>query len=267
MHFPTPILWLRFLSIYFLNHCTSARPQGQLDALTQFVPENLPGAAFGTPLLATVDTGSDSNSKTQQTWTEDPELLLLAGVGCNGAAINQNSYPRSRRSFIKGGREVCSPDDKDQILKLAPQVDQGQQPGQGAAQPLLLDPTSVNPDRPEKMKTPPKGILSDASLFYNAIYNIPGEDGQPDDELCALSGSLLLRVPICAPPAMVSPAAIVMPARFCKFSFVNLLLFTATPQTLESWTQKQIIPPTFSPSESKLLRRLKKSPSPHASSK
>lgn len=226
MHFPTHILWLRFLLIHFLNHCTSARPQGQLDALTQFVPENLPGAAFGTPLIATGDTSSDSNSKTQQTWTEDPELLLLAGVGCNGAAINQNSHSRSRRSFIKGGREVCSPDDQDQILKQAPQVDQGQQPGQGAAQPLLLDPTSVNPDRPEKMKTPPKGILSDASLLYNAIYNIPGEDGQPDDEVCALSGSPLLRVPICAPPAMVSPAAIVMPARFCKFSLLSIFFLS-----------------------------------------
>lgn len=226
MHFPTPILWLRFLSILFLNHCTRARPQGQVDTLTQFLPENLLGAAFGTLPIATGDTSSDSNSKTQQTWTEDPELLLLAGVGCNGAAINQNSHSRSRRSFAKGDREVCSPDDKDQILKQGPQVDQGQQPGQGAAQPLPLDPTSVNPDRPEKMKTPPKGIHPDASLLYNAIYNIPGEDGQPDDEVCALSGNPLLRVPICAPPAMVSPAPIVMPARFCKFSALSMFFLS-----------------------------------------
>lgn len=41
--------------------------------MTQFLPDNLLGAAFGTPFIATGDTSSDSNSKTPQTWTEDPE--------------------------------------------------------------------------------------------------------------------------------------------------------------------------------------------------
>lgn len=226
LHFPTPIMWSRLLSILFLNHCTIARPQGQVNTLTQFLPENLQGAAFGTPLIATGDTSSDSNSKTQQTWAEDPESLLLAGPGCNGAGTNQNSHSRSRRSFIKGGQEVCSPNDKDQILQQGQQVDQGQQPGQGAAQPLRLDPTSVNPDQPEKMKTPPKGVHPDASLLYNAIYNLPGEDGQPYDEVCALSGNPLLRVPICAPSEMVSPASIVMPARFCEFSLLSIFFLS-----------------------------------------
>lgn len=224
MHFPTSILWSRSLLIFFLNPCTRARPQGELDALTQFLPENL-SAAFGTPLIATGDTSSDSNSKTQQTWTENPELLLLAGAGCNGAAISQNSHSKSWRSFIRGGREVCSPDDKDQILKQEPQEDPGQQPGQAAAQPLLLAPTLVNPD-PEKMETTPKGVHPDASLLYHAIYNIPGEDGLPDDVACALFENPLLRVPICAPPEMVSPAPIVMPARFCKFSLLSIFFLS-----------------------------------------
>ena len=77
MHFPTPILWSRFLSIFFLNYCNRARRQGQLEALTQFLSENLSEAAFGTPLIATGDTCSDSNSKTQQTWTEDPEYCYF----------------------------------------------------------------------------------------------------------------------------------------------------------------------------------------------
>lgn len=158
LHFPTPIMWSRLLSILFLNHCTIARPQGQVDTLTQFLPDNLQGAAFGTPLIATGDTSSDSNSEPQQIWAEGPESLPLAGPGCNGAANNQNSHSRSRRSFIKGSQEVCSPNDEDQILKQGQQVDQGQQPGQGAAQPLRLNPTSVSPDQPEKMKTPPKGV-------------------------------------------------------------------------------------------------------------
>lgn len=199
-------------------HSTLARPQGQVDTLTSFLPQNELGEISGTQLIASGDTSSDSNHDTQQPWTEDPKPIFLAGAGCNDAAPNQILHSISRRSFTKRGGEICSPDDRNQLFK---QPEEGQQPGRGAEKPLPLNPTSGNPKRPEKRKKPPKGIRRDALPMYNAIYIFPGEDGKPDDEVCNSSEYPLLRVPICALPQPFSPISMVLPARFCKFSFEN----------------------------------------------
>lgn len=209
MQFSAPIMWSRLLSILCLMHSTIARPQGQVDTLISFLPQNQLGEISG-------DTSSDSNYETQQPWTEDPKPTILTGAGCNDAAPNQIPRSRFRRSFTKRGGEICSPDDRNQLFK---QSEEGQQPGRDAAQPLPLNPTSGNPKRPGKRKKPPKGIRRDALPFYNAIYNFPGEDGKPDDEVCNTSEHPLLRVPICAPPQPFSPLSMVLPARFCKFFF------------------------------------------------
>lgn len=225
MQFSTSIMYSRFLSILILIHCTVARPQGQIDTLTSFLPDNPLGETSGTQLIAFGDTNSDSNLRTQQPWIDDPESILLGGAGCNDVAPNQTPHSRSRRSFTKRDGEICSPDDRNQLLKQAPPLEQGQQPAGDAAQPLPLNPNSVNPDRPGNMQTPPKGVHPDAFLFWNTIYSFPGEDGKPDDEVCATSGNPLLRVPICAPPQPTSPLAIVLPARFCEFYLYFLIIF------------------------------------------
>lgn len=216
MQFSTTIMWSRLLSIICLVHSTMARPQGQVDTLTSFLPENQLGEISGTQLIASGDISSDSNPGSQQPWVEDPKPILVAGAGCSDAAPNQIPHFRSRRSFTKRGGEICSPDDRSQSFK---QAEEGQQPGRDAAQPLPLNPTSGNPGRPGKRKKPPKGIRRDALPMYIAIYNFPGEDGKPDDEVCNSSQYPLLRVPICAPPQPVSPISMVLPARFCKFLF------------------------------------------------
>lgn len=208
-------MWSRFLLILCLIHSTIARPQGQVDTPTSFFPDNQLGETFATQLIPPGDTSSDSNLATQQPWTEDPEPILLAGSGCNSnASPNQIPHSRSRRSFTKrGGGEICSPNDRNQLFKQQPIEEQ---PGTDAAQPLPLNPTSINPDRP---KTPPRGIYPDAYSMWSTLYNFPGEDGNPDDEVCAMSGNPLLSVPICAPPQPISPISFVLPARFCKLLF------------------------------------------------
>lgn len=216
MQFSTPTMWSRLLSILCLIHSTIARPQGQVDILTSFLPKNQLGEISGTQLIASGDTSSDSNPKTHQPWTEDPKPILLAGADCNDAGPKQILHSRSRRSFTKRGGEICSPNDRNQLFK---QPEEGQQPGRDAAQPLPLYPTLGKPKRPGKRKKPPKGIRRDALPIYNAIYNFPGEDGKPDDEVCNTSEHPLLRVPICAPPQPFSPISMVLPARFCKFLF------------------------------------------------
>lgn len=218
MQFSSPIMWSRLLLILWLIHSTIARPQGLVDTPTFFLPENQLGETSGTQFIASGDTSSDSNSdhETQQPWTEDPTPILLAGAaGCNGAAPNQIPHSRSRRSFTKRGGEICSPNDGTQLFKQP--VYEGQQPARDAAQPLPLNPTSGNPKRPGKGKKPIKGIRREALPMYNAIYNFPGEDGKPDDEVCNISEHPLLRVPICAPSQPFSPIS--MPARFCQYSF------------------------------------------------
>lgn len=178
--------------ILCIIHSTIARPQGQVDTPTSFFPDNQLGETSGTQLIAPGDISSDSNFATQQPWTEDPVPILLAGSGCN------NPHSRPRRSFTKRDREICSPNDKYQLFKQ--QAIEGQQPGPDAG----------------KMKMPPEGIDPGATSIWNALYNFPGEDGNPDDKVCATSGNPLLRVPICARPQPISPASFVLPARFCK---------------------------------------------------
>lgn len=213
VQFLTPIMWSRFLLILCLVHSTIARPQGQVDTLTSFFPENQLGETSGTQLKTPGDTSSDSNLATQPPWTEDPKPILFAGTGCNNASPIQIPHSRSRRSFSKRGEEMCSPDDRNQLFK---QPNEGQQSVRDAAQPLPLNPTSINPQRPARTEKPPKGIHPMANSMYLAIYNFPGMDGQPDEQVCATSQNPLLRVPICAPPQPYTPLPFVLPARFCK---------------------------------------------------
>lgn len=217
MQFSTPIMWSRLLLILlWLIHSTIARPQGLVDTPTSSLPENQPGEASGTKLIASGDESSGRNQEIQQPWTEDPNPFLLAGAGCNDAAPTQILRSRSQRSFTRRGGEICSPDDRAQLFK---QPEEGQQPERDSAQPLPLKLTTDNAKRPRKGKKPTKGVQSDALPMYNAIYNFPGEDGKPDDEVCNIPGHPLLRVPICAPAQPFSPISMVLPARFCKFLF------------------------------------------------
>ena len=224
-------MWSRLLSILWLIHCAIARPQDLLTSPPSFVPENQLEESFGTQLIASGDTSSDSNHEIaqQQQWMEDPKPILIAGASCNDAvaAPNQVLHSRSRRSRTftrRGGGEICIPDDRTQFFK---QPEEAQPPAErDAAQPLPLDPTSGKPKRPGKRKKPgAKGISPDALPMYNALYNFPGEDGKPDYEVCNISQSPLLRVPICAPSQPYSPISMVLPARFCKFFFFFFLFF------------------------------------------
>lgn len=224
MQFLNPIMWTKPLFILWLIHSTIARPQDLLDTPPSFLSENQLGESSGMQLIASGYTSSDSNHETQQEqWTEDPKVILLAGVGCNDAvAPNKVLHSRSQRSrlFTRHGEEICIPDDRTQLFK---QPEEAQPPGGDAVQPLPLDPTSGNPKRPGKRKKPAKGIGRDALPLYNAIYDFPGEDGKPDYEVCNISKYPLLRVPICALPQPYSPISMVLPARFCKFLFLFFL--------------------------------------------
>lgn len=238
MKFPTPIMTRSRFLLIFLSfiHNTTARPQGLVvvvDTPTSFLPEENPlGQSSGyTQLIASGDTSSGRYYESQQPWPtmEDPNPFLLAGANCNDdAAPNQILHSRSRRSsFTKRGGEICSPaDGRTQLFKQPDE--ERQQPARDAAQPLPPKPASGNAKRPgrEGKKRPTKGIRPDVLPMYNAIYNFPGVDGQPNDEVCNISGHPLLRVPICAPAQPYSPISMVLPARFCKLSLkIYFLIF------------------------------------------
>lgn len=184
-----------------LHHSSTARLSRRFPG-SNFLPDSLLGDSSNTQLIASGDTSSDhSDPRTQeQIWSNDTgDSVLLAGADCNGGALNQIPYSRSRRSFNKRNTDICTPK-------------------QGAEQPLPLNPTSNSPKQPGSIEMPPEGVHPEVLPFYNSIYAFPGEDGKPDDSACSLVGNPLLRVPICAPPIPeLSPSPIVLPARFCKF--------------------------------------------------
>lgn len=217
MHFFSIFMWSFLLLIHYTmaDDLTLMNPQAQEDVLASppnFLPDDLPGE-------------TSSNHFTASGWTSDidPELesqitnhesLFLAGndIGnCDNGAehSNQGFLPRrSRRSLTRFNKRR----DPDFCIIQQPKqfVQPQESPGDAIPENSKMVPLMGPGQKPEELR--------------RLLNSFPGTNGPSNELLCKIDSKPLHQVPVCAPRyAETSPAAVLIPCRFCKSESFDML--------------------------------------------
>lgn len=229
MHFFTIVMW----SFLLLINCTTAddltlmNPQAHGDALASspnFLPDDLPGETSGNHLTASGWT-SDIDPELESQITNH-ESLFLAGndIGkCDNGAerSNQGFLPRKFRRSLTRFNKRRDPDFC--ILQQPKQPVQPQDsPGDVIPENSKMVPLMGPGQKPEELR--------------RLLNSFPGTNGPSNELLCKIDSKPLHQVPVCAPRyAGTSPAAVLIPCRFCKSEVLNwyhsIPSFTPIPPT------------------------------------
>lgn len=211
-------------------------PQAPEDTLASsvFLPADpqaqIPGNYFSTSAWKSGKV-SKSEPGLEQTSTEGPELLILAGNDIAICNSRIEKFPdqifvpsRSRQSLARFNKrripDFCSSQPTDQPVVAPQNLEEGRTSDPLTPSPEVSGPRIPGRENSASPEEPLKGPASGEEM--RALINLfPGTDGVPNPDVCSILLKPLHKVPICAPPHPTrdSFADAVSPARLCKFLF------------------------------------------------